>query len=141
MFAMPRNQGFVSGTGVIGGTGITSPASARSTSQLWVPTCIPSLDAATPRPALRRRSARSRWYSLSEVRAKRLSQRLDLGEQVVLARRLHDVVARALPHSPDLVGLLTLRGAHDHRDVLGAVVLRQRAGRLVAVLSGHHHVH
>src|SRR6185503_15013556 len=41
----PRNQERVSGTVVIGGTGITSPASIRSTSQVSVPTCTPSFDA------------------------------------------------------------------------------------------------
>ena len=61
MLATPLNQGRVSGTGVIAGTGITSPASPRSTSQVSAPTCTPSLDAMRPAPASRSRSASSRW--------------------------------------------------------------------------------
>ena len=55
--------------------------------------------------------------------------------------RLDDVVARALAHAPDLVGLLVLAGAHDHRHVGEARVAGDRAGQLEAVLAGHHDVH
>ena len=60
-FATPRNHGRVSGTWVIGGTGITSPASTRSMSQVSLPTCTPSFDAERALSASRRRSASSRW--------------------------------------------------------------------------------
>ena len=44
------------------------------------------------------------------------ADRGDLREQLVAVDRLHDVVARALAHAPDLVGLLALRRAQDDRD-------------------------
>jgi UDP-N-acetylmuramoyl-tripeptide--D-alanyl-D-alanine ligase len=46
---------------LIGGTGSTSPASTRSTSQLCAPTCTPSFDALRALSACRSRSASSRW--------------------------------------------------------------------------------
>jgi hypothetical protein len=52
-----------------------------------------------------------------------------------------DVILGALAHAPELVGFLVLGGAHDDRDVLGGIVLRQCAGGLEAVRSRHDHVH
>src|SRR5579862_1483450 len=69
------------------------------------------------------------------------AERRDLSEQFILLHRLYDVVARALAHAPDSIGLLALAGAHDHRDVLGAFVPAQRARGLVAALSRHYDVH
>src|SRR5207247_3684402 len=61
---------------------------------------------------------------------------LDLGDQLVGIDRLDDVVARALAHAPDLVGLLVLARAHDHRHIGEARVTRDRARELKAVLAG-----
>ena len=47
----------------------------------------------------------------------RSAQRGDLGQELVPVDRLHDEVARALPHAPDLVGFLALRRAQDDRNV------------------------
>src|SRR4051794_26069016 len=51
----------------------------------------------------------------------------DLREEVRLIYGLGDVVARALAHAPDLVGLLALARAQDHGNVLGGLVARERA--------------
>ena len=61
------------------------------------------------------------------------AERLDLVDQVRFVDRLGDVVLGALPQAPDLVRLLVLGRADDHRDVLGRLLARDRAGRLEAV--------
>src|SRR5205085_1087298 len=78
----------------------------------------------------------------SDRRARRgSSERRDLGEELRLLDRLHDVVARALAQPPDAVRLLTLACAQDDRNALRALVARQRARCLKAVLPRQHHIH
>src|SRR4051812_38170038 len=121
MLATPRNQEWVSGTGTVAGTGITSFTWCRATNQLSPPTWKPSFDESVERvAAVRMRSATDSWNSRRPVRRDMsLSQGLDLLEEVALVQRLGDVVLRALAQAPDLVGLLVLGGADDDRDVLG----------------------
>ena len=56
-----RGVANIRGTGVIGGGGITSPASARPTSQDCSPALTPRRDAAPPAAATLSRSESSRW--------------------------------------------------------------------------------
>src|SRR5260221_5791663 len=143
MLATPRNHEWVSGTATVGGTGITSFTWCSDTNQFSAPTWNPSRDASAARDdAVRMRSATESWNSRSPVRrAMSLAQRLDLLEQVALGQRLGDVVLGALSQAPDLVRLLVLGGADDHRDVLGLFLARDRARRLEAVQPRHYHVH
>src|SRR5258706_1967900 len=143
MFDTPRNHGCVSGTGTIAGTGITSLTRCNATNQLSDPTWKPSLDASAARvAAVRSFSLTESWNSRSPERLTiALPERLDLFEQLGLVERLGHVVLRALAKAPDLVGLLVLGRADDHRDMLGRLLARDRAGRLESVEAGHHHVH
>jgi hypothetical protein len=69
------------------------------------------------------------------------NQRVDPLDQVGLARRLDDVVLRALAQAPHLVRVEVL-GAHDqHRDVAGVGIARQRAGGLEPVHARQHDIH
>src|SRR5690606_8000110 len=67
-----------------------------------------------------RRWAKRSCRSLSDCRLAMLcgslagsGQRADLGEQFVAVDRLRHVVAGALAHAPDAIGLQVLAGAHD----------------------------
>src|SRR5690606_26627811 len=71
----------------------------------------------------------------------RPQQRVDACDQLVLARRLDDVVLGALAQAPGLVGLHALGADDQHGDGLGLVVPRQRAGRLEAIHARQDHVH
>src|SRR6478735_2128932 len=44
------------------------------------------------------------------------AERLDLGEEISLVHRLHDVVLRSLAHAPHLVGFLAFARAEDDRN-------------------------
>jgi hypothetical protein len=118
MFATPRNQECVSGTGTVCGTGITSLTWCSGTHQFSAPTWKPSFEAsAVPVPAVRRRSATESWNSgvARGGAPSPLSQRLDLFQELAFGERLGDVVLGALAKAPDLVGLLVLGGADDDR--------------------------
>src|SRR3954470_14627398 len=144
MLATPRNHECVSGTSTDAGTGITSFTWCRATNQLSAPTWKPSFDAsaACDDDAVRMRSATASWNSRRPVRRDMsLSERLDLVEEIALADRLRHVILRALAKAPDLVGLLVLRGADDHGDVLGLLLARDRPRGLEAVQARHHDVH
>src|SRR6185312_3042937 len=147
MLAIPANHGLVRGTATTGGTAITSPASARRISHCSAPQANDSRDDSTCAAVLlARRVASSCWNERKSSFAARaivdpLRQRLDLREELLAVDRLDDVVARALAHSPDLVGLLALRRAQDHRDGARLRVAADRARRLEAVQARHHHVH
>src|SRR4029453_7887478 len=80
-------------------------------------------------------------HGLWTVGGGRLADRSDLLEELVAIHRLHDVVARALPHSPDLVGLLALRRAQDDGNGAGIRIAADGARRLDPVQSRHHDVH
>src|SRR5207302_2353403 len=62
----------------------------------------------------------------------------DLRQEIGLVDGLDDVIASALPHAPDLVGLLALAGAQDDGNALGGLVAAQRARRLETVLTRQH---
>ncbi len=128
MFASPRNQRCVSGTGTIGGTAITSPASDEPDQ----PALVAALKAQPRRFHLRGRlggepggklllerpevESGGARHSLLSSATPGSAERRDLGEQLVAVDRLDDVIARALPQPPDLVGFLAFRRAHDHGD-------------------------
>src|SRR5437016_2235557 len=89
----------------------------------------PARFAAVPKARAGSRAARrGRWRTPS-------AECRDLREEIGLIHGLHDVIARALPHAPDPVGLLALARAQDHRDAFRGFVARERARRLEAVLS------
>ena len=129
---------------------ITSPASA-SRSHCAPPHASPSRDDSTCAAVLvARREASSCWNarrSSLAARAMRWVDRSrraecgDLREQLVADDRLHHIVARALPHAPDLVGFLALRRAQDDRDAARVGVAADRARGLEAVQAGHDDVH
>src|SRR5665213_3661527 len=153
MLAMPTNQRLVRGTLTIGGTVITSPASARRISHCSSPHASPSRDESTCAAVLlARRAASSCWnVRRSSLAARAIAsrflpaapsaERLDLGQELFAVDRLDHVVARALAHAPDLVGLLALRRAQDHRYCARLGVAADRACRLESVQSRHHDVH
>src|SRR5262245_34717173 len=124
MLAIPRNHGWVSGTGTSAGNGSTSLISVSSASQLCPPAWNPRREAATLRAsASAMRVIRSCWKSTRlSAMAAASAERLDLADEILRLYRLHDVILRALPQPPELVGLLPLGGADDHRDVLGRLV-------------------
>src|SRR3954453_5832254 len=112
--------------------GITSPASFRSTSHASPPARTPSDPPAMPRPLRAGRAWSARACrpphsagvrrARADTRAARLepsAERRDLGEQIGLVHRLHDVITRSLAYSPDLVGFLAFTRAQDDGDVLG----------------------
>src|SRR5258708_31144613 len=55
--------------------------------------------------------------------------------------RLHQIIDRALPQTPDAVGFLLSSGADDHRYVPGRLVAGDGARRLVSVRAGHDDIH
>src|SRR5512135_1768968 len=143
MFARPRNQLRVIGTFTICGTAITSPASARRTSQRAPAQTRPSRDDSTCAAVLvASRDASSCWNErrsrraarvMSDVAAPESAERGDLRQQFVADDGLDEVVAGTLAQPPDLVGLLALGRAHDDRDRPCFGVATDRTRRLEAV--------
>src|SRR5579864_2246445 len=143
MLAMPRYHGLVRGTVAMGGTAITSPASARRISHFSSAQARPNRDCSTCAAVLAAsRVASSCW------KARRLSFAAraiawsnasaecgDLREHLVSLHRLHDVISRTLPQSPDLVGLLAFRGAQNNGNGARGRVPADRPGRLEAIES------
>src|SRR5260370_2157615 len=111
MFATPRYQGLVRGTVAIGGTAITSPASASRISHCSPAEASPSRDCSTCAAVLAAsRVASSCWKARRSSLAARAiagsqdsAEGRDLGQQLLALDRLHDVIAPPLPHSPHLV--------------------------------------
>ena len=57
----------------------------------------------------------------------RLFERPDAGEQIGFVDRFDNVVAGALAHAPDAVGVLALGGANDYRDAPRCLIARELA--------------
>src|SRR5450755_3315190 len=121
IFAMPRYHDLVSGTVATVGTAITSPASASRINHWLPPHDSPRRDCSTWAVVFAaRRVASSCWnarrLSLAARAIRKSAERRYLREQLVAIDRLDDVVARALPHTPDLVGFLALGRAKNDRN-------------------------
>src|SRR6187455_3108615 len=165
--ATPRNQRWLCGTCTSGAMAKISPASRsgnRKPRELHS-TASQERPSGSVRAACRRSASRvwrSRRACLLAISARRAAPRAlrppqgaanevsvgassvegaDLRHQFRGVDRLDDVVLGTLAHAPDLVGLLVLAGAHDHRHLREARVAGDRAGELEAVLARHHHVH
>src|SRR5471030_2793119 len=137
------NQLRVRGTRWISGTWRTSPELSSLASQCAPPDSNPRrADGAASLAAALSRPARPSWNSLRLTRLDIGSaEGGDLRRELIDVYRFDDVVARALAHAPDPVGLLRFRRADDHRDVLGSLVLGYLPGGLETVRAGHYDVH
>src|SRR5438552_11333890 len=149
MLEMPRYHGLVHGTLAVCGTAITSPASARRISHCPPAQASPSRDCSTWAAVFAAsRVASSCWKARRSSFAARAiaihapsAESGDLREQFLSLHRFHNVVARTLPESPDLVGLLALGGAQNDRDRAGGRVPADCARGLEAVQARHDDIH
>src|SRR6185312_5195220 len=82
------------------------------------------------------------WERFLLIRSSLRGQVLaDVGDQILLADRLHQHVLGALAEAPHAVGFHVLGGDDHHRDGTGLRIPGEAAGGLEAVHAGEDHVH